>query len=233
MAPQSKLDTLITEAVDLTRVLETLNAHRKLRYSAFFAEALEIAECDSARIADVKKTIYEKPGTEAIQIFLRRYSKALSEPNYPGPAKDANRVLRIYGSQELLPESTQFGIWAGELQALSVRMCHERFGDTAFGTVENRADHDKKTLAARTRLEAIHEEMRTVVTGADLDYDDTMPAVLPSQRAAGLCKVSFRRAPDLSPSMGDWPTQIIADAGTIPFKKPKRERAKLRAEKAA
>ena len=233
MATKSKLDTLITEAVGLTRELETLNADSHLTYKAFFAEALQIADCDEKRIAAIKKVVYEKHGTEHIQAYLRRYSKTLIGRHYPYPALDPSRTLRIYGSEELLGQMGQHQILAGELQALAIRVCHERYGDTAFGGVENRADHKKKTEDARTRLAAIYAEMRNVVCGTDLIYDDTYPAVLPSQREAGLCKVSFKRAPGISPSFGDWPTQIIADAMAPPFKKPKQERAKLRAEKGA
>ena len=217
----TKLDTLIAEAVGLTRELENLNADSKLSFKAFFAEALHIADCDEKRLAVVEGLIKKNRGTESIQIFLRRYAKVLSESSYPRPSDDANRVLRIYGSEELLPEATQYGIKAGELQALAVCVCFDRYGDQAFGKVVDRANHEKKTSTARTRLESIHEEMRRACTNNDLIFDDTYPAVLPSQKEAGLCKVSFKRAPDISPSMGDWPRELVAASA------PKPTRARL------
>lgn len=229
----TKLDELIEQAADLVGELAALDADRKLTFKAFFAEALAVADVDEKRIAEVKKIIDERPGTEAIRIFLRRYSKALSEPTHPRPSADANRVLRIYGSEVLLGEATAFGIRAGELQALSVRVCFERYGEAAFGPVENRADHEKKTTTARSRLEAIHEEMRAACANVDLEYDDSYPAVLPSERARGLSKISFRRAKGISPSMGDWPQQIIADAVAAASRKSKRPREKLPRDVAA
>ena len=229
MATKSKLDTLITEAVGVTRDLENLDSDRVLTYEAYMHEALHIADCDEKRIAVVKKIVFEKHGTEHIQSYLRRYAKTLTGRHYPYPAEDPSRTLRIYGSEELLGQMGQHQILAGELQALAIRVCQERYGEAAFGNVTDRAKHHKQTTEARSRLKDIHEEMREVVSGADLLYSDSYPAVLPSQKEAGLCRVSFKRAPDLSPSMGDWPTQIISAAS---FKSPKCERAKLR-EKAA
>ncbi len=94
MTTKSKLDTLIAEAVDLVRDLETLDADCHLTYKAYFDEALQIAECDEKRIAAIKKLVYEKHGTEHIQAYLRRYSKTLTE------LRDEMRVLR-YDQQDL------------------------------------------------------------------------------------------------------------------------------------
>lgn len=231
----TELDTLITEGADLNRVMDDLNANRKLTFRAFLKEALEIAKCTEKRLDEIERLISD--ATPHIRAFLRRYSKALSDlRHYPSPPENVLRVVRVHGEEETLPEATSEGIRAGELAALAVRICHNRFGDTAFGIVTDRHANAKKYDQTLERLEAIYAEMQEVVCGADLIYDESYPAVLPSQREAGLCKVSFRRASGISPSFGDWPQQLIQDAIANPFdsfKSPKKERAKLRAEKAA
>lgn len=227
MAKKStKLDTLINEAVGILPELEKLDANRKLSFPAFMAEGLQLAGVTEKRIDVVEKIIAEKHGTEHIQAFLRRYSKALSEPNnYPQPVPDPSRPLRIYGSEDLMGQMGQFQILAGELQCLAIKVAFERFGPECFGQVENRAEHEKRTSDLRAKLNAIYEEMLTAYSGADIVIDSSPSAVNQEERRRGLCRISFKRAEGLSPQMDNWPEQLIADA-VANTPKPKRERMK-------
>ena len=216
----SKLDALIAEAVGLTRELENLNADRKLSFKAFFAEALHIADCDEKRLAEVKKIVYERHGTEHLQAFVRRYSKALSEPNFPRPLEDPSRATRIYGSDELLPQAAQHQILAGELQALAVKVCQDRF-PASFGPVVDRAEHEKKTTGSRQRLGILYNEMQEAYSGVDLIT--SQQGLFQEEIARGLCRVTFKQAPAIGPHHGDWPRELVAAAAT-PAKSPKRER---------
>ena len=59
------------------------------------------------------------------------------------------------------------------------------------------------------------------------------PADLPSQKEAGLCKVSFKRAPDISPSMGDWPQVLTLHVANRPTKHTRKRVRLARKQKAA
>lgn len=144
------LDELVEKGTKLVLELEQIDGDRKLSYGAFLAESLKVGECDQKRIAVVKKIIFEKQGTEAIQIYLRKLSKVLAEPHYVQPFPDPSRPVRIFGNEELPAQMAQFQILAGELQALGVMITQERFGDGAFGRVEDLAKH--QLTAARIRM---------------------------------------------------------------------------------
>ena len=218
----TRLDSLIAEAVALILELQQLEGSRKLSFKSFFAEALKIAECDAKRITEVKTIVYERHGTEHIQAFVRRYSKMISESAYPQPVLDPSRPCRIYGSDELLGQMGQFTILAGELQALAVKIAHERFGDSVFGTVENRAEHEKQTTSLRGRLNTIYGQMRSDVSGADLET--SQQDLLPDEIARGLCRTSFKRAPSVGPHQGDWPRELVLAVAANKQTKPTRER---------
>ena len=126
---------------------------------------------------------------------------------------------------------TGLGATVAEAIAVAVIRLHKKFGDDAFGNIKNWDTYERESNDLRDRLAEIYEVMQVAFSGEDLDM--TNEGLFQDERARGLCKVSFKRAPGISPSMGDWPTQIIADAMAPPFRSPKRERAKLRAEKAA
>ena len=218
----TKLDALVDEAADLVRQLEQLDGSRKLSYKAFLKESLRIGDCTEKRIAVVKKVVYERYGTEHIQAFLRRFSKAISEPNYPRPFPDPSRPTRIFGSEDLMGQMGQFTILAGELQALAVLIAFERFGDQAFGKVEDWEPHQQQTNESRAKLEAIYEQMKAGFTGADLLIDTE--TLLPDERTRGLCLVSFIRCPSVGPSTPEWPQKLTLDALATTPKKRARER---------
>ena len=226
--PTTNLDSLIAEAVDLVVELERLNGNRKLSFAAFLAEALKTAGCDEERIEAVELTVNEKHGTDHIKAYLRRYAKALSSPNYPSPLNDPSRPCRIFGSDELSGEMGQHQILAGELQALAVKIAHARFGDSVFGTVENRAEHAKQTTELRGRLNTIYGQMRSDVSGTDLET--SQEGLMPDEIARGLCRTSFKRAPSIGPHQGDWPRELVL---AVANKQTKPTRERLADKKAA
>ena len=156
----TKLDILVDEAATLYRRLTKLEDNLKLSYEAFLAESLEIAGCDQKRLDEVEKIVNERDGTEEIQVYIRRYSKALREPNFPSPPRDPSRPMRIFGSEELAAQAAQHGLKSGELQCLAVKVTADRFGPLTFGPVEDRLEHEKQTTESRNRLTAIYAEMR-------------------------------------------------------------------------
>ena len=221
----TKLDTLIDEAVVIVQKLEGLDHDRKLTYPAFLKEAIAVAETTIEKVNKLNNELEQRPGTLHAQQFVSKLVKVFREPNYPRCPSNPGRVLNAYGSNEAFQELTGIGATVAQAMAVAIIRVHERFGDEAFGIIKNWNAYDKEYTTHRDRLSTLHEEMRSACTNADLAFDDTHPAVLPSERARGLCRVSFKRAAGISPSMGDWPQQIIADAvANVPKSKPKRER---------
>ena len=220
----TKLDALVDEAADLVRQLEQLDGSRKLSYKAFLKESLRIGDCTEKRIAVVRKVVYERHGTEHIQAFLRRFSKAISEPNYPRPFPDPSRPTRIFGSEDLMGQMGQFTILAGELQALAVLIAFERFGDQAFGKIEKWEPHQQQTTELRAKLNAIYGQMREVVCGLDLIFDTSRESLMEDEIARGLCRASFKRAPAIGPHQGDWPQALVRSVAAETPKKRTRDR---------
>ena len=224
MAAKTKLDELVEQGVELTRELELLDADRKLSYVAFLKEALAIAGITEKRIGEVQKILAVKPGTDSIRRFVRRLAMEFRETRFPRPFDDPSKAARIYGSPELGDEMAQQSIKVGEIQCVAVLACKERFGKEVFGGVTDWRGHQKKTLEARQRLDLIYEQMPNAQTGEDVTYTDAYPAVLPSEKKGGLCKVTFNKWPSLSPSMGDWRRLMILEATANP---PKSKRQRL------
>lgn len=230
MAGKTKLDELVERAADLLVELSELDSDRKLSYQGFLKMALTIAECDEKRIAVVKKLVYEKPGTEAIQVFVRRVSKLFSQAVYTQPFLDPGRPARIYGSEELAGQLGQHQITVGEVQALCVMVAFQRFGEMAFGPVENQEHHERRSAMIRETLHGLYEKMKDAVSG--LDLDTTTGGLFQDEIARGLSRTTFKRLPSLSPNHGDWPRELVAAVANAP-RKQKRERERLRRMKAA
>jgi len=220
----SRLDTLVDEAVTLHRQLEKLEDNPKLSYKAFLAESLQIAHCDVKRIDEVEQILADRPGADSIRRFVRKLAYEFREPRYVRPFPDVSKAGRIYGSEELAGEMAQHGIKVGELQCVAIRSTKARFGDEVFGPVESLHEHSKKTTESRIRRAAIFEQMREVVCGADLTW--SQEGLFSEEVARGLCKVCFKRFPDIGPHMGDWPTALVQAIGNAPKTKLKRERIK-------
>lgn len=206
------LDKLIDEGVGVLRQLRKADTDRKLNYRAFFTSSVKIASSSEKRIAEVEKIIAERHGVEEIVAFVRRYAKALAEPNYTRPFPDPSKAVRIFGSDGLNGQMGQHGIQAGELQALAVKTARERFGDDVFGTVKDFDQHERRTKKLRERLQLIHERMREVFSGADMEIDTSRETLMPSEIARGLARVTFKRSPDISPADGEWSSRLVEAA---------------------
>ncbi|MCH7935942.1 MAG: hypothetical protein IH994_02480 [Proteobacteria bacterium] len=219
-AGTSKLDVLLNEGAEVLRELKRFEDSRKLTFDAFYALALRIADCDKKRIAQVEKIIETKHGVEHIAAIVRRLSKEFSEARYVKPFPDPSKAVRIFGSTDLESQAAQHRILAGEVQALAVKACHERFGEEVFGVVENFDKHEAETKKLRTRLESIYSKMEGVASGADFVIDNS--TLLPDERKRGLCRANFRRAPSISYGVPGWPKLLVEDCeAAVPIAEPK------------
>ena len=220
----TKLDGLLEQAVRAQRDLSKLEGTHKLSFAGFQREASVIAGCDVGRIEQLERDLNERPGVDAAQAFVRRLSREFAEPRFPRPHPNAGKLSRIFGSEQADSQLAQLRATVAEAQVVAIRMTHKKHGDAVFGTVEDWRKHEEQTARLRETLQTLYAEMRTAYTGADVVIDVSYPAVTPSERGRGLCRLSFRQAEGISPATPDWPQQIIADAvANAPKKKPKRE----------
>lgn len=220
MIGKTKLDNLIDRAIELRRLLRHLEEGRKLTYTAFMKEALAVANCAEKEIEQLGEDLKTRSGTRHANGLLRKLTKVLREPNYPCCPDDAAKVNRCYGSQEAVIELNNLGATLAMVIPLAVLEIKKRFGEEAFGVVENWSVHEKEALDLRRRITEIGEDMQSVVCGLDLNFDTE--TLLPDERKRGLARVSFRRAPGIVLSDGGWPARLIEDCEkAIPAPKPR------------
>ena len=234
---QTALDKILDEAVAVRRKLRRLEENRKLTFPAFLAEALELADSTHQEIKDLDEKIKTHPGTHEAQAFLRRLVAALRESTYPRCPSDPGKILNCYGSDGAAIELSNLGATISQAVAVAVMVVHRRWGDDAFGVIENWQKFETDTENLQSRLDHLADKMRAVVCGDDLDFDTSKASLLPSEIARGLCRVSFRRAPAISHSGEDWPRLLIEDAeravpALIP-KAPKKKRIRLEVKRKA
>ena len=220
MIGKTKLDGLIDQATELRRNLRRLEEGRKLTFSAFMKEALIVANCSEKQVEQFGEDLKTRSGTRHATALVRKLVKVLREPNYPRCPDDPAKVNRCYGSQEAVIELNNLGANLAMVLPLAVMEIKKRFGEEAFGVVENWSVHEKEALDLRRRITEIGEDMKSVVCGLDLDFDTT--TLLPDERKRGLARVSFRRAPGIVLSDGGWPARLIEDCEkAIPAPKPR------------
>ncbi len=223
----TQLDNLINKGADALRKLHRLESGpgaRKLTADSFEAEALKIANVTPERIDEIEKLLETAHGADSIRAFIRRLGKELSTQNYVRPFPDPSKACRIFGHSNLDGQAGQHGIKAGELQVLAVRACRTRFGDDVFGEVKDLTKHERKVEALREKLDGIYAEMRSAFSGDDVVIDASAESLLPNERARGLARVTFRRAPGLTPAHSDWPQKLIADCeAPVPRPRPSLE----------
>ena len=220
----TKLDGLLEQAVRAQRDLSKLEGTHKLSFAGFQREASVIAGCDVGRIEQLERDLNERPGVDAAQAFVRRLSREFAEPRFPRPHPDAGKLSRIFGSEQADSQLAQLRATVAEAQVVAIRMTHKKHGDAVFGTVEDWRKHEEQTAKLRETLQTLYAEMRTAYTGADVVIDVSYPAVTPSERGRGLCRLSFRQAEGISPAMPAWPQKLTLDAVANPSRKRARER---------
>ena len=226
---KTPLDQLIDMAVDCRRKLRHLEAGKKLTYKSFFNESLELAGCDAARIKQLGQAVKDNSGTRYLQMFISKMVRVLREPNYPRCPRDPTKVLNVYGSNEAFQELTSLGFTVPEAIALAVFTVHARFGNDAFGVIQDWTRYDVETASLRERIGTFADEMKTAVSGADLHIETDPAVLLPNERARGLARVSFRRGTGITLSDDGWPLRLIEDAeAAIPADPPKAPGAKAK-----
>ena len=226
---KTPLDQLIDSAVDCRRKLRHLEAGRKLTFKAFYKEALELAGCDAATIEQLAEDIANKPGTRHVQMFISKLVRVFREPTYPRCTRDPGKVLNVYGSNEAFQELTSLGATVAQAIALAVFQVHERFGNDAFGVIQDWVKYDVETASLRERISTFADEMKIAVSGADLHIETDPSVLLPDERKRGLARVSFRRGTGITLSDDGWPNRLIEDAeSAIPADPPKAPGAKAK-----
>lgn len=224
---KTPLDQLIDRAVDCRRKLRHLEAGKKLTFKAFYAEALELAGCDAARIKKLAEDIQNKPGTRHLQMFISKLVRVLREPNFPRCPRDPTKVINVYGSNEAFQELVALNATVAEAIALAVFQVHARFGNDAFGVIQDWPKYDVETARLRERIGTFADEMKIVVSGADMLIETDRSVLLPEERKRGLARVSFRRGTGICLSDDGWPLRLIEDAeSAIPAAPPKAPGAK-------
>ena len=226
---KTPLDKLIDSAVDCRRKLRHLEAGKKLTFKAFYKEALQLAGCDAATIEQLGQDVKEKSGTRHLQMFISKLVRVLREPNFPRCPRDPGKLLNVYGSNEAFQELTSLGFTVAQAIALAVFEVHKRFGNDAFGVIQDWPRYDVETASLRERIGTFADEMKTAVSGADLDIATDPSVLLPDERARGLARVSFRRGTGITLSDDGWPDRLIEDAeSAIPAEPPKAPGAKIK-----
>lgn len=231
----SKLDELAHRALVIRRELRALEAQgRKLSFAAFFKQAMAIAGVSEKRIDRLERLLESRKGMDYVSIFVRRLSAQFREPQFPGPHPDPGKLVRCYGSETV---EAQLGILksnAGEAQALAVRVCHKRFGDGVFGTVESLKAHDQRASELRCKLVELCESMRRAVSGDDLHFDASRDSLLPDERARGMVRATLNRAPGVTIANPEWPLHLLdVLEREVPETAPRRRRPKLRRDATA
>lgn len=204
------LDTLINSALGSRRKLRQLEEGRKLTYSAFLQEALELADCDQETIEQLGHALEgHTSSTQQANTFIRKLVATLREPNYPRCPRDPARCLRVYGNDGAFVELQGLGSTVSQAIALSVMQIKKRFGDEAFGEIEDWSEYEKETKALQNKITGISEKMPDVVSGLDLEFNfDDLNA---EEKRKGLTRVTFRRAPGVVLADGGWPLRLVED----------------------
>lgn len=224
----TKLDTLVDEASGIVQQLEQTDQNRKLTAEAFFAEAIALANTNRKEVEKLDVDLETKLGTDYANAFVSKMVRVFREGNYPRCPRDPGSVLNCYGTNEAAIELTSLGASVAHAIAVAIMRVHKKFGDDAFGVIENWGTYEKEDTKLRDRLAGIYEEMKDAVCG--LDLDTSQDGLLPDEIARGLCRTSFKREPGIGPHQGDWPRELVAACANAP-KKAKREH--LQKKKAA
>ena len=225
MAKFSALGELVDEAATVVQKLQKLDQNRKLTYAAFLAEAINLADTTREGVDKLDADLDSKFGMDSARSFVAKLVRVFREPLYPRCPTNTGKVLNAYGSSEAFPELTGIGATVAMAMAVAVLRVHRKYGDEAFGVIENWDTYEKESTDLRDRIATIYEQMREVVSGKDLIIDVSEDRLFPDERKRGLAHVSFNLARDINLSENEWPQQLVADAvANAPAPKVKREK---------
>ena len=158
--------------------------------------------------ANLRRKLERRPMPEA-QAFIRQLMTVIRGPHFPRPHSDVAKLVNVYGGTSSAQQLLSAGGTPAQAQALAVKQAYARFGKEAFGRVDDFDTHQAEIARMRNEVEGIYEQMRTAMAGTDLNIDTSK--LTATERASGLARVTFRRAPAVSPAQPDWPRLLIED----------------------
>ena len=217
-------DRRLDKTLEVKRDLDRAESSVKLSAAAFLRDAMKVANCTEDRLDQIEEQLSETiANVDHAQLFVRRMVAFFREPNAPNMPSDSGKFMRAYGSAEAASQISELKATVAEFMALAVKQCGERFPD-AFGEVNDFQQHQDRIADLRRQVAESYVVMQEVVSGADLAMD--WKSVTINERRAGLCRVRFRRCPDVVMADG-WPVDLV-DALLRYDDQPKRGRGRPR-----
>lgn len=200
---------LLDDATDTAMELKRAQAKPKLTSDAFLRDALLIAQCNEARLNEIEQAL-DNPhaATGALKAFIRRLVGAFRGKNFSRPTPEPSKLLRAYGSEDANAQISQIRSTIAEIQAYSVRECVGIHED-CFGPVEDFVEYQAAVEKLTKKLDQLYAKMAGAWSGMDVEIDFNLT---PDDRRRGLCRISFKRAPDIDPGMDDWPQKMVEHA---------------------
>lgn len=200
------LDDLLRQAVSLSHSLDELERQTKLSTKAFVREAVANAGIDRHRVRTLRKQIDGAEGCYHAVAFVRRLASEFKSAQFPRPPRDAAKMLRVFGHDAAGTELRELGLRVADAVAVAALISTELHPDH-FGSIESWDEHQSKLREARQRLDWALEQMHDAVSGRDLRID--VESLTPTERDAGLARVSFKRHPFVLLSNPDWPRALV------------------------
>ncbi len=210
----SRFEQVLTEAVAVQRQLVELQGRTKLSAESFVALACCEAGIDEKELRAAVQKIDAHMDSPPIGAFIRRLRNAYSEARYGRPhrAEDAAKLVHVYGHADTAGMLAEAGVKIMTASAVAAFKAAER-GPQFFGTIDDWAAHAAKITDAQDQLNRLLSVLKQEYTARDL-----------VEEGDGL---RFQIARHLSPTMREWPRQLVEFVATHHTDQP-TERRKLR-----
>jgi len=201
----TRLDALIDEAVLALQHLYDLEAKGRLSASAFAEMARVNAGISASTLAKLAARIEGRAELGVVQSFIKRLVREFSQAGWTSPPPPAKygRCVRAYGHETVPGVLAEHDLKIGHCVAYAAKLAAER-NPEAFGRVEDMAAHLDQQAKLRDELEDLYGRMRKSWGGQDIEVAPQTA----TDRENNTLHVSFRRSPDVNPSMSDWPAAL-------------------------